>query len=226
MAQPTQDGDAAPAALVPIGGSNETAITHNALIADTQGNDGLSAEPRVTDVGDRLSQDQATDVLRDRAPANELSHADDSFARAQGRGHPSVSPLVGTAGRGRKAQEAREAPRHTAVPRGTFVVRPPGRPPSFDLSFVSQVVPIDLARDDSPKPLYTRDQTPVRRTGQAGAAYDDRRRPLSSWSSSHLVPESPRILRDKVPTVDLSRDDSPERKLLGDRVQTPVKQTG
>ena len=40
MAQPTPISDAAPAALVPIGGSNETAITHNALIADTQGNDG------------------------------------------------------------------------------------------------------------------------------------------------------------------------------------------
>ena len=41
MAQPTPISDAAPAALVPIGGSNETAITHNALIADTQGNDVL-----------------------------------------------------------------------------------------------------------------------------------------------------------------------------------------
>ena len=39
MAQPTQDGDAAHAALVPIGDSNEAAITPNALMTDTQGND-------------------------------------------------------------------------------------------------------------------------------------------------------------------------------------------
>ena len=51
MAQPTHVSDAAHPELIPIQGAIETAVTHDALIADTQGNDafaaalGLSARP-------------------------------------------------------------------------------------------------------------------------------------------------------------------------------------
>ena len=105
---------AAPAEPIPLEDETETHITHNTSQGDTQGNDGLSAEHRVTDVGDRLSQDQATDVLRDRAPANELSHADDTFACAQGRGHPSVSPLVAWLDAHRKRPGTLGPPLHRA----------------------------------------------------------------------------------------------------------------
>ena len=47
MAQPTHVSDAAHPELIPIQGAIETAVTHDALIADTQGNDAYN-----TSIGD------------------------------------------------------------------------------------------------------------------------------------------------------------------------------
>ena len=64
-----------------------------------------------------------------------------------------------------------------------------GRLPSIALSSVSQVVPIDLTANDTPRPLHDRDQTPVRRTGQAGS--DNRRPSIPRWSSPKIFPKLP-----------------------------------
>ena len=164
MAHAVEAGDVAPAELIPIAG-NETSIplSQDASNHDHQRNDWLSAEPDGPAASGAVSQTQANN-LSDISDEEEIS---DIPVLQDGPVVQDGSP-------------------------------PRGRPSPLNLSLDSQITPIDLALEDSPErqermvPLEDREQTPVGRTGQAGAAR--RRRGFEYWCSpTQVVPASPRV---------------------------------